>query len=79
MIAWRGAELGKRERSQRSTREFSGLMDMFTILSEAMLSHVITCLIAHIKYVQFIVCQLYNKNKSSDLSSETSFLLPTFN
>lgn len=79
MIAWRGAELGKRERSQRSTRESSGLMDMFTILSDAMLSHVIACLIAHIKYVQFLVCQLYNKNKFSGLSSQISFVLPTFN
>lgn len=55
-FAWRGAELDRKERSQKGTRELSGMMDMFAILNVVMVSHVKTCPIAHFKYVQFIVC-----------------------
>ena len=56
---------GGREKIQRNTSTFFGVMEMFIILIVVVVSQVCTCVItnqiAHFQYVCFIICQLYLK------------------
>lgn len=50
--------------NNRAQRNFSGVMEMFIVLTVAIVTQMCLCIktdLTDLKYVQFIVCQLYLK------------------
>lgn len=78
-----GSRVGQERWITKRHEETFGMMEMFTILSVVMVSHIKTCQTAHFKYVQCTVYQLFlNKNKYGSLPTGTSLLClpsPAFN